>query len=80
MIFLGIDLGTSSLKAVLVDDFQAVFAEAAVPIGRRTLGQAGRNRIPKIGGSRMSWACTLVRYAGAEIGPAFGTARLHEWR
>ena len=32
MTFLGIDLGTSALKAVLVDEAQAVLAEAAVPL------------------------------------------------
>ena len=32
MTFLGIDLGTSALKAVLVDEAQAILAEAAVPL------------------------------------------------
>ena len=32
MTYLGVDLGTSALKAVLVDDAQAVLAEAAVPL------------------------------------------------
>ena len=32
MTYLGVDIGTSALKAVLVDDAQAVLAEAAVPL------------------------------------------------
>jgi xylulokinase len=32
MTYLGIDLGTSALKAVLVDEAQAILAEAAVPL------------------------------------------------
>jgi len=36
MTFLGIDLGTSALKAVLVDERQSVLAEASAPIATRT--------------------------------------------
>jgi xylulokinase len=36
MTFLGIDLGTSALKAVLVDEAQSILAEATIPLGIST--------------------------------------------
>lgn len=36
MIFLGIDLGTSALKAVLVDEAEAILADASVPLRTAT--------------------------------------------
>ena len=36
MVFLGIDLGTSALKAILVDESQAVLAETSQPLETRS--------------------------------------------
>lgn len=39
--YLGIDLGTSAVKAILVDDAQGVVGEASVPLEISRFGLAG---------------------------------------
>ena len=44
--YIGLDLGTSSLKAILIEDDQRILAEHAVSLDRlRAREMAGQNRI-----------------------------------
>jgi xylulokinase len=47
MTFLGIDLGTSALKAVLVDDSQRILADASVPLSASTPRPGWSEQNPK---------------------------------
>src|SRR5262245_27686541 len=54
MVFLGIDLGTSALKAILLDERQAVLAEAAVPLSTESLRPGWSEQDP------LSWWMALL--------------------
>ncbi len=64
--YLGLDLGTSGLKGLLIDDDQRVVAEATAPlVGVAARTTAGRSRSPA------DW----IAAAEAVIGRAAGRAR-----
>jgi hypothetical protein len=53
---LGIDVGTSGLKAVLLDSAGALVDEAGIPYGTATPSPgAGPSRIPTTGGRHSDW-------------------------
>ena len=44
--YIGLDLGTSGLKAVLIDDAQAILAEATAPLKVARLAQGWSEQAP----------------------------------